>query len=114
MPGIGRPVNPVWLGVGAVIGAVLGIYLHQLWAGLAIGAVLAGALSLIREDARRGYRRPFDHVWFVFGLAIGLIGGVGLHYLGLDWKLGLGLGLAAGLFIGAAVGTIREDTRRNR
>ena len=114
MPGAGRPADPFWVAVGFAIGVVPGIYFHQLGAGFGIGIALGGALGLIREDMRRGYRRPADPLWFAIGLAIGLLGGVGLHYLGLGWKLGIGLGLALGLFLGAAMGTIRADLRRKQ
>jgi hypothetical protein len=111
MPGAGRPGDPVWLAIGMVIGIVPGIYFHQLWAGLAIGFVLGGALALIRADAKRNYTRPADPLWFAIGLAVGVLGGIGLHYMGLGWKLGIGLGLALGLTLGAVMGTIRADLR---
>jgi small basic protein len=87
------------------------MFLHQLGLGLALGIVLGGAFGLIREDMRRGYRRPADPLWFLIGLASGLLVGVGLHYLGLTWRFGLGLGLALGLVFGAVAGTIRADIR---
>jgi hypothetical protein len=74
--------------------------------------VLGIAGSLIREDMRRGYRRPTDALRFAIGLGIGLLGGRWLHYLGLGWGLGMGLGLAFGLFLGAAVGLGSGEFRK--
>jgi hypothetical protein len=91
-----------------------GIYFHQLGMGVALGIVLGGAFGLIREDRRRGYRRPVDPLWFGIGLLTGLGAGVCLHFLGLSWELGLALGLAFGLFLGAVAGTIRADQRRQQ
>jgi hypothetical protein len=111
MPGTGRPGDPLWMAIGFAIGVIPGIYFHQVYAGLGIGLALAVAFGLIREDKRRGYRRPTDPTRFMIGLGIGLLGGVWLHYLGLGWGLGMGLGLAFGLFLGAAIGVSRADTR---
>ena len=113
MPGGGgRPADPIWFATGFLIGVIPGIYLHQLGLGLAIGMALGGALGLIREDMRRGYRRPGDPLWFCGGLTVGLGVGVWLHYLGLSWRMGLGLGFAVGLFLGAVAGTIGADRGR--
>ena len=114
MPGQGRPGDPLWFAIGVIICIIPGIYFHQLGLGLTLGFVVGGALGLMREDKRRGYRRPVDPLWFVIGLLIGLAAGVCLHFLGLTWRLGLGLGLALGLFLGAVAGTIRADRRRER
>jgi hypothetical protein len=114
MPGVGRRGDPLWFAIGLVLGVVPGIYFHQIGPGLALGFVLGGALSLIRADARNGYRRPADPLWFLIGLAVGVIVGIWLHYLGLSWTLGIGLGIALGLFLGAVVGTIRADQKRAR
>jgi hypothetical protein len=114
MPGAGRPGDPLWGAIGFSIGVIPGIYFHEVYAGLGIGLALAVAFALIREDIRRGYRRPTDPTRFIIGLGIGLLGGVWLHYLGLGWRLGMGLGLAFGLFLGAAIGVSYADTRRNR
>ncbi|MFZ0955441.1 MAG: hypothetical protein WAN60_03800 [Candidatus Sulfotelmatobacter sp.] len=111
MPGAGRPGDPLWGAIGFAIGVIPGIYFHQVYAGLGIGLALAVAFALIREDMRRGYRRPTDPTRFMIGLGIGLLGGVCLHYLELGWRLGMGLGLAFGLFLGAALGVSRADTR---
>jgi len=114
MPGAGRPGDPLWFAIGFVLGAIPGIYFHQLVAALGVGFALGVALALIRGDAKRGYTRPTDPLWFAIGLAIGLLGGLWLHYLGLSWPLGMGLGLALGLFFGAFLGTARADHLRNR
>ena len=114
MPGQGRPADPLWTAVGLALGVIPGIYFHQIGAGLGIGIALGAALGLIREDKRRGYHRPADPLWFAIGLLIGLAAGVWLHFLGLTWRLGLGLGLALGCFLGAVAGTIRADRRRAR
>jgi hypothetical protein len=114
MPGTGRPGDPLWSAIGFLIGIIPGIYFHQFGMGVTLGIVLGGALGLIREDKRRGYRRPADPFWFAIGLAVGLGGGVCPHYLGLSWRLGLGLGLALGLVFGAVAGTIRADRRREQ
>lgn len=112
MPGAGRPADPLWSAIGFLVGIIPGIYLHQLGMGVALGIVLGGALGLIREDRRRGYHRPADPLWFAIGLFVGLGAGVFLHFLGLTWRLALGLGLALGLLLGAVAGTIRGDRRR--
>jgi hypothetical protein len=112
MPGAGRPADPLWTAIGLLLGIISGIYFHQIWAGVAIGFVLGGALGLIREDRRRGYHSPADPLWSGIGLLVGLGAGFGLHFLGLTWRLGLGLGLALGLFLGAVAGTVRTDWRR--
>jgi small basic protein len=111
MPGAGRPGDPLWMAIGFAIGVIPGICFHQVYAGLGIGLALAVAFGLIREDMRRGYRRPTDPTRFTIGLAIGLLGGVWLHYLGLGWRLGMGLGLAFGFFLGATIGVSRANTR---
>jgi O-antigen/teichoic acid export membrane protein len=112
MPGAGRPGDPLWTAIGFMIGIVPGIYFHQIGAALGIGIALGVALGLIREDRRRGYRRPADPLWFCIGLLIGLGAGVCLHFLGLRWFPSLALGLALGLVFGAVAGTIRADRRR--
>jgi len=112
MPGQGRPGDPLWTAIGFLIGVIPGVVFHQVGLGLCLGLVLGGAFGLIREDLKRGYRRPADPLWFVIGLTIGLAGGVCLHYLGLSWRMGIGLGLALGLVLGAVAGTIRADRRR--
>jgi hypothetical protein len=114
MPGQGRPGDPLWFAIGFLLGVIPGVYFHQLGAGLGIGFALGVAFGLIREDRRRGNRRPADPLWFAIGLGVGLAGGVWLHYLGLTWSLGLGLGLVLGLFLGAVLGTIRADRRRDQ
>jgi hypothetical protein len=109
----GRPADPLWSAIGFLLGIIPGIYFHQLGMGVALGIVLGGALGVIREDKRRGYRRPVDSLWVCIGLLIGLAGGVGLHFLGLTWLLGLGLGVALGLVFGAVAGMARADRRRD-
>src|SRR5271169_2266229 len=114
MPGQGRPGDPLWFAIGFLLGAVPGIYFHQVGAGVGFGLALGVAFGLIREDRRRGIRRPADPLWFAIGFVIGLLCGVGLHYLGLTWNFGVGLGLALGLVFGAVAGTIRADRRREQ
>jgi|SRR5580658_624973 hypothetical protein len=111
MPGTGRPGDPLWMAIGFAIGVIPGVYFHQSYAGFGIGIALAVAFGRIREDKRRGYRRPTDPTRFMFGLGVGLLGGVWLHYLGLSWWLGMGLGLAFGIFLGAAIGVSRALNR---
>jgi len=110
----GRPIDLLWFAIGFVVGVTPGIYFHQPGLGLALGFVIGSGLGLIREDKRRGYRRPANPLWFCAGLALGLAAGIGLHYLGLTWGLGLGLGFALGLVFGAVAGTIRADRHRSK
>ena len=112
MPGTGRPADPLWFAIGFVFGAIPGIYFHQLVASLGIGLAVGVAFGLIRADAKRGYTRPADPLWFTIGLGIGLLGGLWLHHFGLGWLLGMGLGLAFGLLLGAFLGTARADHRK--
>src|SRR5439155_17699897 len=67
MPGAGggRPADPLWSAIGFAIGVIPGIYFHQVGAGLGIGIALGGAFGLMRADAKRGYKRPADPLWFV-------------------------------------------------
>jgi len=113
MPGAGRPGDPLWAAIGFAIGILPGIYFHQIGLGLALGIVLS-ALGLIREDIRNNNRRPADPLWFAIGLGIGILVGLYLWHLGLGWRLGIGLGIATGVVLGATIGTIRADIRRNR
>lgn len=53
MRGSGRPGDPVCFAIGFGIVTIAGLFLHQFWAGAAIGLVLGGTLALIREDAKR-------------------------------------------------------------
>lgn len=112
MPGVGRPADPLWVGIGISLGVIPGIYFHQLSAGLGIGVALGIAFGLIREDMKRGKGSPVDPLWFVIALAIGLLAGLWLHHLGLNWPLGIALGLVFGAVLGAVSGTIRADRRR--
>lgn len=113
MPGSGRPGDPVCFAIGFGIVTIAGLFLHQFWAGAAIGLVLGGTLALIREDAKRNYRRPADPLWFLIGLVIGSSPAIYLHHAGLSWKLSLLLGLPLGALVGAISGTARADMHRN-
>ena len=87
MPGGGRPADPLWSAIGFAIGIAPGIYFHQLGLGVGLGIVLAGAFGLVRADIKNKYTRPADPLWFAIGLAIGILGGLWLHFLGLGWDL---------------------------
>jgi asparagine N-glycosylation enzyme membrane subunit Stt3 len=112
MPGVGRRADPRWAAIGFVIGAIPGIYFHQVAAGLGIGMALGVAFGLIREDIRNKNTRPADPLWFLVGLLIGILGGVYLYHVGLGLGLSLGLGIALGVMLGAVTGTVRADLRR--
>ena len=114
MPGGGRTADPLWSAIGFAIGIAPGIYFHQLGLGVGLGIVLAGAFGLVRADIKNKYTRPADPLWFAIGLAIGILGGLWLHFLGLGWGLGIGLGLVLGLVLGAVLGTIRADLERKQ
>jgi hypothetical protein len=112
MRGAGRPADPLWTGIGFLVGIIPGIYFHQWGAGTAVGIVLGGALGLVREDKRRGYRRPANPLWFAIGFLIGFALGISLHALGLTLGLSIFLGVALGVVFGALAGTARADRRR--
>jgi hypothetical protein len=112
VPGAGRPGDPLWFVIGFAIGVIPGIYFHQLWAGVGIGIVLGGAFGLIRADIRNKNVGRVAPARFAIGVVIGLVCGFCLHYLGLGWLPGIGLGLAFGLFLGAAIGTNNQTSRR--
>jgi hypothetical protein len=114
MPGSGRSADPLWFAIGFVVGLAPGLYFHQFAVGAGVGLVLGGACGLIREDIRKGYRRPASFLWFLIGLAIGLSGSFWLHSAGLSWRLSLGLGLALGLVFGSTLGTWRADARQEQ
>jgi len=114
MPGHGRAGDPLWTAIGFVIGASSGLIFHQWGLASCLGLVLGVTFGLVRADRSRGYQRPADPLWFLIGLAIGLGGGIWMHYLGLSWVMGIGLGLVLGLVLGVVAGTIRADRRRSQ